>query len=376
MRKNGVIVAGHICVDFTPPITARSGVSGGGIEEFLTPGKLIHVGPAHIHPGGVVANTGLTMRFLGADVTLMGKVGCDPFGRAVRDFLKERGAAEGLIADPKSDTSYTVVLAPPGIDRVFLHNPGANDTFSADDIDYDVCENALMFHFGYPPLMRRMYLDGGAELSEIFRRVKERGCLTSLDTASVDEASEAGRADWNAILQKTLPYVDFFMPSVEEICFMLDRPKYNDLRKRAAGGDVTQVLSVGEDVIPLGARLLEMGCKLALIKCGTAGLYCRTADTDAFAPLRASSGLKFDGFDGKSIFERSFVPEKVLSGTGAGDAAIGAFLTALTRKYPLEWCLRFAAAEGACCVAALDALSGLKTLKELEQKILGGWERQ
>ena len=376
MKKNRVIVAGHICVDFTPPITARSGGSGRGIEEFLTPGKLIHVGPAYINPGGVVANTGLTMRFLGSDVTLMGKVGCDPFGRIVQDFLKEHGGAEGLTSDPAADTSYTVVLAPPGIDRVFLHNPGANDTFSANDIDYDVCESALLFHFGYPPLMRRMYLDGGAELSEIFRRVKERGCLTSLDMAAVDEASEAGRADWNAILQKTLPYVDFFMPSVEEICFMLDRRKYHELRKRAAGGDATEVLSVSEDIIPLGTRLLEMGCKLALIKCGAAGLYCRTSDTEAFNGLRASSGLKFDGFDGKSIFERSFVPEKVLSGTGAGDAAIGAFLTALTMGYSLEWCLRLAAAEGACCVASVDALSGLKALEELETKIRGGWERR
>ena len=66
----------------------------------------------------------------------------------------------------------------------------------------------------------------------------------------------------------------------------------------------------------------------------------------------------------------------MVSGTGAGDAAIGAFLTALMRGYPLKWCLHLAAAEGACCVAALDALSGLKTLDDLESKINGGWARQ
>ena len=376
MKREKVIVAGHICVDFTPPIISQTTESAGRIEELLTPGKLIQVGPAYLHPGGVVVNTGLTMRFLGADVTLMGKTGDDPFGRIIRDFFSGYDAEKRLTADPSTDTSYTVVLAPPGIDRVFLHNPGANDTFTASDIDYKACESALLFHFGYPPLMRRMYQDGGKELTEIFCRVKEKGCLTSLDMAAVDETSESGQADWEIILRETLPYVDFFMPSVEETCFMLDRPRYHALRERAAGGDITHILSVHEDVAPLAERLLDMGCKLALIKCGASGLYCQTSDESAFATLRDLSGREFEGFAGQSVFERSFVPEIVLSGTGAGDAAIGAFLTALTKGYSLEWCLSLAAAEGACCVAALDALGGLRPLDELEAKIRSGWPRQ
>ena len=47
-----------------------------------------------------------------------------------------------------------------------------------------------------------------------------------MDMAAVDADSEAGRADWEAILKRVLPYVDFFVPSVEELCFMLDRPRY------------------------------------------------------------------------------------------------------------------------------------------------------
>ena len=369
-------MAGHICVDFTPPFVSKPAESKGRLEEFLTPGKLIQVEAAHVHPGGVVVNTGLTMRFLGANVILMGKIGDDPFGHIVRDFLEEYNAADRLTTDSSVNTSYTIVLAPPGIDRVFLHHPGANDTFTADDINYESCDDALLFHFGYPPLMRKMYQNNGAELAEIFRRVKGKGCMTSLDMAAVDEASEAGQADWQMILKNTLPYVDFFMPSVEEICFMLDRSKYHALREKAADKDVTQILSIWEDVAPLAERLLDMGCKLALIKCGAAGLYCQTGDDASFAQLRASADLKFEDFANKSIFERSFVPETVLSGTGAGDAAIGTFLTALTKGYSLEWCLRFAAAEGACCVEALDALGGLKPIDVLKAKIQGGWEQQ
>jgi sugar/nucleoside kinase (ribokinase family) len=36
-------------------------------------------------------------------------------------------------------------------------------------------------------------------------------------------------------------------------------------------------------------------------------------------------------------------------------------------------CIALASAEGACCVTAYDALSGLKPLDELENRIRKGW---
>ena len=91
--------------------------------------------------------------------------------------------------------------------------------------------------------------------------------------------------------------------------------------------------------------------------------------------------LKYEGYDvdiandGREGFEKSFVPDAVVSGTGAGDTTIAAFLTAIIQGYPFEKCRKLAAATGACCVAAADALGGLKTFKELEQKIEMGWKR-
>ena len=39
-----------------------------------------------------------------------------------------------------------------------------------------------VFHFGYPPLMPRMYADGGAQLQTMFSRVRdESGAVTALD---------------------------------------------------------------------------------------------------------------------------------------------------------------------------------------------------
>lgn len=61
----------------------------------------------------------------------------------------------------------------------------------------------------------------------------------------------------------------------------------------------------------------------------------------------------------------------MLSGTGAGDTSIAAFLTAVLAGYSPEMSMHLAAAAGASCVAAYDALSGLKPFAELEQRISG-----
>lgn len=218
MKRKKVIVAGHICLDITP-VFPDGGT--GRIEDFLSPGKLVEVKGADVHTGGCVANTGLAMKILGADVTLMGKIGRDAFGDMVLNILRRYDADSGMLFSEGFSTSYSVVIAMPGIDRIFLHNPGANNAFRADDIPEDIPEDVSLFHFGYPPIMKAMYENDGAELVKLMRRMKAAGIATSMDMAAVDAASEAGRTDWEKILRLTLPFVDFFVPSVEELCFML-----------------------------------------------------------------------------------------------------------------------------------------------------------
>jgi len=372
MKKNRIIAAGHICIDIAP-IFAEG--KGNDITKILMPGKLVEVDAADIHTGGSVANTGLAMKKLGADVSLMGKVGDDEFGRMILGILDQYKAMDGMITDKESSTSYSVVLAIPGIDRIFLHNPGANNTFTKEDLNFDLIKEAGLFHFGYPTIMQKMYEDGGDELAGIFKAVKGCGCMTSLDMSAVDENTKAGKADWNGILEKTLPYVDFFLPSVEEICYMLDKEKYDALQKRANGGDITEILSIEEDVVPLAEKILNMGCKFAMIKCGAKGFYYQTKDAVAFAELEEISGLNFSTFAGKAGFEKSYVPNAVVSGTGAGDTTIAAFLTAMCKGYPLKRCLQLAAGTGASCVEAIDSLSGLKSFEELIAKIDAGWAK-
>ncbi len=67
-----------------------------------------------------------------------------------------------MIIDQRATTSYTVIINPPGVDLIFLHHPGTNDAFCAADIDYAKLNEAALFHFGYPPLMRQMYTADGS----------------------------------------------------------------------------------------------------------------------------------------------------------------------------------------------------------------------
>lgn len=371
--KKKAITAGHICLDITPKFPEGKQTD---LSQILLPGKLIQVGEVDIHTGGAVANTGLAMKILGADVSLMGKIGRDAFGEIVCGILGQYDAAGGMIRLERESTSYSLVLAYPGTDRIFLHNPGANDTFCADDIGAEALREADLFHFGYPPLMHSIYADDGAELVKLFRKAKASGCATSLDMAFPDAESGAGQADWMKILQRVLPLTDFFVPSVEELCYMLDRPRFASWQERAAGRDVTQILEVDKDIRPLADRCMAYGAKVLLIKCGAAGLYYRTADERTLSGIGACVELDAAAWEGQEGFERSYVPDRVLSGTGAGDTSIAAFLTAMLRGETLEECMHMAAAAGAACVSSYDALGGLASYEALKGRIAAGWRKK
>ena len=372
-KKKKVIVAGHSCLDLTPifPPGTKEVANPG---ELLAPGKLVQMEGVAINGGGAVSNTGIAMKLLGADVSLLTKTGTDTFGKVLKDIYAGFGVADSVISVEGERTSYTTVIAMPGIDRILLHDPGCNNTFSLEDVKRADLTGVSLFHFGYPPIMERMYLNDGAELVEMLKYVKSQGVAVSMDMAMVDPASKAGQADWLKILTGALPHVDFFVPSVEEICFMLDRPRYEEWSKRAAGGELVNILRK-EDIAPLAEKCMELGTRVLLLKCGAPGLYYKTGSAVMMEKLHELTGINASDWTDREGFENSYLPEKVLSGTGAGDTTIAAFLTAMLEGYSFERCIQLAAAEGASCVEAYGALEGIRSLEELEKRIDSGWTK-
>lgn len=295
-------------------------------------------------------------------------MGNDYFGRMVREIVDASGVNNKVVVSESCDTSYSIVIAPPGIDRIFFHCPGANNTFGYEDIDFDIVGQSDLFHFGYPTVMKRLY-QKPQELVSIFKRAKELGTETSLDLAAVSENSEAAQADWCTVFQELLPYVDYFVPSVEELCFLIDRKRHEEWMRRADGKDVTEVLNWETDVRPLADMLLAWGAKTVLIKCGTPGMYLRTGKRERAESAEVSS------WDQVEMFEPSYQADRFCSATGAGDVSIAAFLTAVLHGFSPRRCLQLAAGAGACCVSAYDALGGLVSFEELIARIDQGWKK-
>lgn len=371
MDGKKAVVAGHICLDITPVFPKQTAGMAGKV---LVPGSLIHMDGVDVHTGGAVANTGLAMKKLGGNVCLMGKVGRDAFGGIVKNILSEYDAGDALIETEDAATSYTVALAIPGIDRIFLHDTGANDTFCKEDLDMALIRDADLFHFGYPTLMKKMYENGGEEFLSLLASVKKTGAAVSLDLAAIDPDSAAAAQDWRSILAQTLPLVDFFVPSVEELCYMLDEERYRSWKERADGRDVTEVLTM-KDIEPLGNQVLELGAKAVMIKCGAPGIYYKTGHRPAMEALCERLELPLEKWADQEGFEVSYKPDAVRSGTGAGDTSIAAFLMSVLRGKSLKESVEMAAGAGACCVSAYDALSGIPSYETLEDKIRQGWEK-
>jgi sugar/nucleoside kinase (ribokinase family) len=367
------VIAGHICLDIYPDL---SKCDPEVFARAFLPGRLLVVGPLAFSTGGPVSNTGLSLAKLGIETRFMGKVGDDLLGRAVRDIVAAFGPqlADGMIVDGTVDTSYSIVISPPGVDRIIFHCPGANDTFGADDVEHKLVSQARLFHFGYPPVMRSMYENDGAELAKVFQQAKETGVTTSLDMALPDPSSAAGRADWVAILRSTLPSVDVFLPSIEETLYMLRRVIYDELYE-AAGGPNFLPLITPELLSDLSQELLGMGTRIVVLKLGDRGLYVRSADSSAIKALGRAQPSDPTAWGSRELWTACF--EVDVAGTaGAGDATIAGFLSALLRDLSPEEAATAAVAVGACNVEAVDTLSGVRSWEATMRRVASGWARR
>lgn len=353
MSTKTVVVAGHLCLDIVPEMGIASQATA---AQMFSGGQLTQVGPVALSPGGAVANTGGVLRILGIDAVQTGKVGDDGFGRQVATLLdaphegRHLPGRAALVIDPDVATSYTIVLTPPDIDRIYFHCPGANDHYGAEDIDYSLLDGAELFHFGYPPLMAKTFGRNGAELLEIYRRAKDRGVLTSLDMAVADPGSASGRADWRTILQNTLPYVDIFQPSAGEIIQML-HPDWSPQHRRQPSFEGFGVDQLSE----LAAELLEMGAQIVVLKLGGDGLYVRSRE-------------------GGELVSSCYQVELV-NAVGSGDATVAGFIAGHVLGRPIATCANLALAVGAQSVAGNHASGLVKELEQIDGQIADGWEK-
>jgi sugar/nucleoside kinase (ribokinase family) len=282
------------------------------VDAVPSRGRLGLVESVALEAGGCALSTASALAVLGLRSAVIGKVGADPLGDFLLATLDERGVdRRGVLRDPTTRTSGSVVLVAPDGERTFVHAPGANGALRADELDREALVAGRALHVGGALLMP--VLDG-EPTAGLLAEARAHGCLTSLDTAF----DASGR--WDRVLP-CLPLLDLLVPSLTE----------------AAG------ISGRAQPAEAAAWLRERGAARVVIKMGADGCY-----------------VAGEGFEGH--LPGLAVP--VVDGTGSGDAFAAGLLFGTLAGWSLERAARFANAVGALSVTAVGAVAGLRSVDE------------
>ena len=292
-------------------------VVGRPMHAVPEPGRLVLVDEMGLHTGGCAVNAATALVNLGLPVEVIGKVGADPFGDFIVDAMQERGiGTRGVKRDLEAGTSATMVMVDPDGERRFVHYIGANAYLTKEDVDLQLVSEAAILHIG-----GSLVLPGidGEPTADLLQQARSLGVTTFLDTVWDD----TGR--WMTLLEPSLPYIDYFIPSLPEAQAItgLNEP-----------GDVARAL-------------IDHGAGVVALKKGADGCLVMSADKET---------LRLPAFD-----------VEVVDATGAGDAFAAGFITGIWQGWSLEKTAQFASAVGALCVTGVGASGGVRSLAETIQ---------
>lgn len=304
MRYDVSVIGLYILDVLGRPVTH---IPAGGGVEFIEEIRLTVAGTA----GGTVVDAAK----LGLRCLAVGAVGEDEKADFVLATLAKFGIdTSGMQRLPGVPTSATILNVRPNGDRPALHVRGASDHFDLPPSAYDQVFDAPIVHLGGTGLLRR--LDG--EPSRILlAEAKRRGCTTTFDLLGA-------RPEQIGLVEPLLPFIDYFMPSIEEAAAM-------------AG------LS---DPADCARFYLDRGVTCCVFTLGAEGAYYAHRDgTRMKAPA-----YRID----------------VVDTTGCGDAFDAGFITALHRKMDPESALYFAQAAAALVATGLGSDAGIESFEATE----------
>lgn len=262
---------------------------------------------------GTAAGTSVDLAKLGARVIAMGAIGKDAAGDFIVDTMGRYGIdTSNLVRKDGVQTSATMLPIRPNGERPALHVLGANAELSIDDINFEAIKQADFLHFGGTYLMPKL---DGEPTREVLRFAKEHGVTTTLDLIAIE------RPDLLQVIEPCLPYVDYFMPGLEEA--------------RMISG-----LHDRQDVIRF---FLDRGVGHTVFKMGAEGSSIATRDGEIRIPAYK-------------------VP--VVDSTGCGDAYCAGFIVGLSLGWDLERAGRLGTAASALVITGLGSDAGIVNLEQ------------
>ncbi len=144
---------------------------------------------------------------LGNRVAFSACIGDDPFGEICVQRLSASGVDASHIKKLRGKTTGLTVILPQRKDRFILTYPGAMYDMTDRELDLNFVFNAKHLH------LSSYFLQKGIrpQLIDIFRKAKEAGLSTSLDTNDDPEDR------WSGDIQLLLRYVDILLPNEDSL---------------------------------------------------------------------------------------------------------------------------------------------------------------
>lgn len=123
--RSRIVVVGNINQDFVM-----------SAQRMPRPGETLLGSDLKLVAGGKAANQAVTAARLGADVSIIGRVGDDVFGPTLRENLVNEGVnTEHLQTDPTAATGAAFIALSPSGENAIVSVPGANFQVSPEQIE-------------------------------------------------------------------------------------------------------------------------------------------------------------------------------------------------------------------------------------------------
>jgi len=287
------------------------------VDRLPLPGETILGRNFRVMPGGKGANQAYAAAKLagrGTVVRMLGRVGADSFGKALKANLSAIGVDISAVLETDSvATGVACIHVDNAGQNSITVAPGANGVLSRGDIDSE-----------------RWALDGARcvlmqlevpieTVAEGLREARRVGATCILDPAPA-----------RVLPAEILQLVDIATPNENEACVL-------------AGVPPTRVNAA--DAVALGNKIRELGARAVIVKLGDQGcVYC--------GPDRAFSAPPF--------------PVRAVDSTAAGDTFNAALAVSLAEGTQIEDALRFANAAAAISVTRAGAQTSAPARAEIE----------
>ena len=277
--------------------------------RFPQPGETISGEDLQVIPGGKGANQAVAAARLGANVSMLGRVGKDNFGDFLLDNLKANHVDTYLVqGDDASTGTATIIVDANGQNSIIL-SAGANGKVSSLDVEHASFSD-------YSLLLLQLEIPTPTVLSAA-KLAKQSGVRVILNPAPAKELPD-----------ELISLADFIIPNETELSLL-------------TGMEVNDIPSAEE-----AARvLLIKGAKNFIVTLGNKGALIVNEEITTHV--------------------ETFIVD-VVDTTAAGDAFIGGFASVLDSANSLADAVRYGCACGALATTKFGAQPSLPSKKEVE----------